>query len=473
MPPKRLQSTRQSALRIPGISQYLQIGDARSLALVSRATSGAVRNKPLTSKYTADLLLMENNEHKRRAIEKLEKAFKTRGSMNFVNNTMEKFMKNLLDDGNVTTTRSYDDDFHYVKHLIEINNLEGARMLLEYAQRRPVMVDGESIVSPVNIRSYAIDTIQIPEISHERKATRSEKIRFLKYLMEHFELDTTGVLRFAVTANLPEFVELLLRDNRISPSYEVMYHSTGVYPEEIEIWAERTNNLGLSPRKQFNRFFDTRFNIIKKLLQHSDVDFSGLQRGLIETIEFIDDEDDRDIAQKMFNFLVDLDHPELDYNAALDYARQENKEYARRKLALHFAKKKVRATTGKRKAVTAFNSILRKGHTYRPGHAGELRLFAENIGKFGASRSSLRRRGKRQLLKMLRVLEGSQVPETLTVEQIIDRIFAYHGVQPRQDTPQLSIVGRRSGARSAQNVRTRSSRSGTSRSRTTRKAFSI
>ena len=46
MPPKRLQSTRQSALRIPGISQYLQIGDARSLALVSRATSGAVRNKP-------------------------------------------------------------------------------------------------------------------------------------------------------------------------------------------------------------------------------------------------------------------------------------------------------------------------------------------------------------------------------------------------------------------------------------------
>ena len=48
---------------------------------------------PLTSKYTADLLLMENNEHKRRAIEKLEKAFKTRGSMNFVNNTMEKFMK--------------------------------------------------------------------------------------------------------------------------------------------------------------------------------------------------------------------------------------------------------------------------------------------------------------------------------------------------------------------------------------------
>ena len=213
-------------------------------------------------------------------------------------------------------------------------------MLLEYAQRRPVMVDGESIVSPVNIRSYAIDTIQIPEISHERKATRSEKIRFLKYLMKNFKLDTTGVLRFAVTANLPEFVELLLRNNQISPSYEVMYHSTGVYPEEIEIWAERTNNLGLSPRKQFNRFFDTRFNIIKKLLQHSGVDFSGLQRGLIETIEFIDDEDDRDIAQKMFNFLVDLDHPELDYNAALDYARQENKEYARRKLVLHFGKKK-------------------------------------------------------------------------------------------------------------------------------------
>ena len=83
-----------------------------------------------------------------------------------------------------------------------------------------------------------------------------------------------------------------------------------------------------------------------------------MQRGLIETIEFIDDEDDRDIAQKMFNFLVDLDHPELDYNAALDYARQEDKEYARRKLVLHLVKRS--CTTGKRKAVTAFNCTTQR-----------------------------------------------------------------------------------------------------------------
>ena len=78
-------------MRIPGVSQYLQIGDARSLALVSRATSGAVRNKPLTSKYTADLLLMETMST--RSYEKLENEFKPRGSMKFVNNTMETFMK--------------------------------------------------------------------------------------------------------------------------------------------------------------------------------------------------------------------------------------------------------------------------------------------------------------------------------------------------------------------------------------------
>ena len=78
-------------------------------------------------------------------------------------------------------------------------------MLLEYAQRRPVMVDGESIVFQstwIICYRYDSDTGDF----HERKVTRPEN-PFLKISDE--ELNWIQLSFTICHANLPEFVELL------------------------------------------------------------------------------------------------------------------------------------------------------------------------------------------------------------------------------------------------------------------------